>query len=146
LSGSISSADGGFIWAVKFDKFHSGAGETKTSMLALITLLAQSESRWNEPLYFAVILVGLILIGAVGWLVAAVLGFARAKAFGPAIKWFAFSAVSMVIYHLWWLIIAYGQIQNDSGIALGFGAFFNLFVVISAVCSIVGFIKLTSTR
>jgi hypothetical protein len=115
-------------------------------MLGALLMLAQTETRWKEPTYFVFVLVGLLLVGALGWLVAAVLGFARAKAFGPAVRWFAIAAVCLLIYHLQWLVIAFGAIQNDSDIVLGFGSFFNLFVVLGSVCAIFGFIKLTNPR
>jgi hypothetical protein len=31
-------------------------------------------------------------------------------------------------------------------VALGFGAFFNVFVIIGAVCAIMGFVRLTNPR
>jgi hypothetical protein len=115
-------------------------------MLSALLFLAQTESRWNEPAYFAIVTAGLLLLGAIGWLVAAVLGFARANAFGPAVRWFALAAVCMLIYHLQFGILAIGVVLGDSDILLGVGAFFNLFVVLGSVCAIFGFTKLTSTR
>jgi len=38
------------------------------------------------------------------------------------------------------------QSPVDLTAALGVGAFFNLFVVLGAVCSIIGFIRMTSPR
>lgn len=121
-------------------------------MLAIIFSLIQEETRATPPVYFIYVLIALLVVGAVGWLVAAVLGFARAPAFGPPIRWFALSAVCMIIYHLHFLVfgilvsVSGGQAGTDFGSALGFGAFFNLFVVLGSVCAIIGFLQLTSTR
>jgi hypothetical protein len=115
-------------------------------MLGVLLMLAQTETRWNQPGYFAVVTVGLLILGAIGWLVAAVLGFARARAFGPAIQWFAIAAVCLLIYHLQWVVLGIGAVLGDSDIVLGVGAFFNLFVVFASLCAIFGFIKLTHPR
>jgi uncharacterized membrane protein YhdT len=115
-------------------------------MLSALLLLAQTEDRFNKPSYFVIVSFGLLVLGALGWLVAAVLGFARANAFGPAIRWFALAAVCMLIYHLQFGIVAIGVVINDPDLVLGAGAFFNLFVVLASVCAIFGFTKLTSTR
>jgi len=80
--------------------------------------------------------------GGVAWLIAAVLGFARAPAFGPSARWFSYAAVCLVIYHLHFLlfgVVAFvGLTQNtaDLSTAMGVGAFFNLFVVLGAICAI----------
>jgi len=115
-------------------------------MLSALLLLAQTEDRFNKPSYFAIVTVGLLLLGVIGWLVAAVLGFARANAFGPAVRWFALASVCMLIYHLQFGILAIGVVVNDPDLVLGAGAFFNLFVVLGSVCAIFGFTKLTSIR
>lgn len=115
-------------------------------MLSALFFLFQTEDRFNKPSYFVVVTFGLLVLGAVGWLVAAVLGFARARAFGPAVWWFALAAACLVIYHLQFGILAFGFALNDPDLVLGAGAFFNLFVVLAAVCAIFGFIKLTNTR
>lgn len=107
-------------------------------------LLAQTEA-FTKPAYFEVVAVLLIIAGALGWLVAAVLGFARARAFGASIRWFAMAAVCLVIYHLHLVLVAFSGFQNDSSLPLKIGAFFNLFVVIGAICAIIGFVKLTNT-
>jgi hypothetical protein len=94
----------------------------------------------------------LLIAGGVGWLVAAVLGFARSPAFGPSARWFSYGAVCLIIYHLQFLLfgvlVFMGTTQNPETLstALGVGAFFNLFVVLGAFCAIMGFVKLTSPR
>ena len=63
-------------------------------------ILAQVETQFPAPGYFQIVMLALFAVGAVGWLVAAVLGFARAPAFGPATRWFALSAVCLLLYHI----------------------------------------------
>src|SRR5215218_7196546 len=111
-------------------------------LIALLMFLLQGET-YNKPSYFAPVALLLLFGGALGWLVAAVLGFSRSRAFGPATRWFALAAVCLLIYHLQFLVLAFGVYQNDSDLVLGVGAFFNLFVALGAVCSIIGFIRLT---
>jgi len=113
---------------------------------AAIFLLAQVETRYEQPTWFAPVVVLMLVVGLVTWLIAAVLGFARARAFGASTRWFAFAAVCMIIYHLQFLFLALGLLLENSAMTLTVGAFFNLFVVLAAVCSILGFIRLTHTR
>jgi len=102
----------------------------------------------KQPAYFAVVLVGSLIVGGLGWLIAAVLGFARARAFGASTRWFSMAAVCLLIYHIQFLLLGFvaimGAQQNDFDSVLGFGAFFNLFVVLGAICAIMGFVRLTS--
>ena len=120
--------------------------------LASIVALAQIETAYTKPTYFVPVFVGMFLLGAVGWLVAAVLGFARSPAFGPSARWFSYAAVCLIIYHLQFLLfgvfVFLGMSQNsaDLTMALGVGAFFNLFVVLAAVCAIMGFVRMTNPR
>ena len=114
--------------------------------LALISLLAQAGKSYTPPSYFLPVVILLLVGGVVGWLIAAVLGFARARAFGPSTRWFAIAAVFMLIYHLQFLLIALGIILEDPNMTLSVGAFFNLFAVLASICSILGFIRLTNPR
>lgn len=114
--------------------------------LATLLLLVQTNRSYTPPGYFLPVVVLMLLAGLVGWLIAAVLGFARAKAFGPSTRWFALAAVFMLIYHLQFLLIALGIILEDPNMTLSVGAFFNLFAVLAAGCSIMGFIRLTHPR
>ena len=57
--------------------------------ISMIALVIQTETSFREPGYFAPTILGLLAIGAVTWLVAAVLGFARARAFGASARWFS---------------------------------------------------------
>lgn len=115
-------------------------------LLASILMLAQAETRYNQPTYFVPVVVLMLVAGLVLWLVAAVLGFARAKAFGPSTRWFAISAVCMIIYHLQFLLLALAAILDNSTLLAVTGAFFNLFAAVAAICAIMGFIRLTHTR
>jgi succinate-acetate transporter protein len=118
----------------------------------LILLLQQPQLRATQPNYFLPVVVVLLVLGGVGWLIAAVLGFARSPAFGPSARWFSYAAVCLIIYHLHFLLFGalalVGVSQNsvDLSLALGVAAFFNLFVVFGAVCAIMGFIRMTNPR
>lgn len=115
-------------------------------------LMMLQQLRATQPSYFFIVVLLLLIGGGVGWLIAAVLGFARSPAFGPSARWFSYAAVCLTIYHLHFLLfgvfVFLGMSQNsvDLSMALGVGAFFNLFVVLGAVCAIMGFVKMTSPR
>ena len=120
-------------------------------MLPLATLLSlQAGLSAKQPAYFALVFIGLLIIGGIGWLIAAVLGFARARAFGASTRWFSFAAVCLLIYHIQFILLGFvtfmGAQQNDFDSVLGFGAFFNVFVVLGAFCAIMGFVRLTNPR
>ena len=118
----------------------------------LTTLMLLQELRATKPNYFVLVTLLLLIAGGVGWLIAAVLGFARSPAFGPSARWFSYAAVCLIIYHLHFLLfgvfVFMGTSQNsvDLSMALGVGAFFNLFVVLGAVCAIMGFVRMTNPR
>src|SRR4026208_58392 len=120
-------------------------------MFPLLIVFLQ-QIRATQPTYFFIVTLLLLIAGGVGWLVAAVLGFARSPAFGPSARWFSYAAVCMIIYHLHFLLFGVfavlGVSQNsvDLSMALGVGAFFNLFVVLGAVCAIMGFVRMTNPR
>ena len=120
-------------------------------MLTLLMML-QPQIRATQPGYFLAVVLILLIAGGVGWLIAAVLGFARSPAFGPSARWFSYAAVCLIIYHLHFLLFSVfaflGMSENpvDLSTALGVGAFFNLFVVLGSVCAIMGFVKMTSPR
>jgi hypothetical protein len=112
----------------------------------LITLLAQVESRFNKPSYFGPVIATMFLLGAVAWLVATVLGFARARAFGSSTRWFTFSAICLLLFHIQFLAVGFGVLTNDSNFVFTLLTFFNFFVILGAICSIIGFIRLTTPR
>ena len=117
-----------------------------------VLMLLQPQLRATPPNYFFLVTLLLLIAGGVAWLIAAVLGFARSPAFGPSARWFSYAAVCLVIYHLHFLLfgvfVVLGVSQNstDLSLALGVGAFFNLFVVLGAVCAIMGFVRMTNPR
>ena len=59
----------------------------------------------NKPSFFAPVALGLLVAGGVGWLMAVVLGFARARAFGPSTRWFSFAALCLLIYHIQFILL-----------------------------------------
>src|SRR5213082_1666146 len=87
-------------------------------MLPLATLLSlQAGLSAKQPAYFALVFIGLLILGGIAWLIAAVLGFARARAFGAATRWFSFAAVCLLIYHIQFILLGFvtflGAQQND---------------------------------
>jgi uncharacterized membrane protein YhdT len=109
-----------------------------------------------EPMHLSAYLmwvaVGLLVIGGLGWLIAAALGFARARAYGESPRWFAVSAVCLLLYHIQIVVFAAyvvrenGINENNAENVVGMAAFFNLFVALGSVCAIVGFMRLTGPR
>jgi uncharacterized membrane protein YhdT len=99
------------------------------------------------PSYFPWVVLGLLGVGGLGWLIAAALGFARARAFGESPRWFAISAVCLLLYHVQWLVFAvYGINETNTANVVGMAAFFNLFVALGAVCAIIGFMRMNDPR
>ena len=121
-------------------------------MFPVLLMLLQPQLRATRPTYFLLVVMALLVAGGVGWLIAAVLGFARSPAFGPSARWFSYAAVCLVIYHLQFLLfgvlvlLGMNESSADLSMALNVGAFFNLFVVLGAVCAIMGFVRMTSPR
>lgn len=113
-------------------------------LFTLTQVLAQAEPV-RIPSYFPWVALSLLALGGVGWLVAVVLGFARARVFGASARWFALSAVCMLVYHVQWFVFAvYGMGERNPGNVLGMAAFFNLFVALAALCAVIGFVRLTN--
>jgi hypothetical protein len=112
----------------------------------VVTLLAQVSNTFHQPSYFGPAIAIMFLLGAIAWLVAAVLGFARARAFGPSTRWFSFTAVCMLLFHIQFLAVGFGVLTNDTNFVFTVLTFFNIFVILGAVCAIIGFIRLTNPR
>jgi hypothetical protein len=112
----------------------------------LVTLLAQVSSTFHQPSYFGPVIAVMFLLGAIAWLVAAVLGFARARAFGPSTRWFSFTAVCLLLFHIQFLAVGFGVLTNDTSFVFTVLTFFNFFVILGAVCAIIGFVRLTNPR
>jgi hypothetical protein len=115
-------------------------------VMPLIFLLAQTETTFREPGYFAPTIMATFLVGAVLALVAAVLGFARAKAFGPSTRWFSFAAVCLILFHIQFLALGFGVLTKDNSLVFTILTFFNFFILLAAFCMIMGFIRLTNPR
>ena len=116
------------------------------ALLVLFQTAGQTETTFNEPSYFVPVILGSLVAGAILWLVAAVLGFARARAFGASTRWFSFAAVCLLLFHLQFLGLAFGLILKDVKTVFAILTFFNIFVVLGAVCAIMGFVRLTNPR
>lgn len=113
--------------------------------MTLATMLALQDQAFHAPSYFLPVSLALFSLGALAWIVAAALGFTRARVFGSSARWFASAAVCLVLHHLWFIVLALG-IVNRSDLVLGVGAFFNLFVVLGGICAVIGFTRLTNPR
>ena len=111
-----------------------------------VMLLAQVANTFHQPSYFAPVMIAMFLLGGIAWLVAVVLGFARARAFGPATRWFSFAAVCLLLFHIQFLALGFGVLTNDTNFVFTVLTFFNFFVILGAICTIIGFIRLTSPR
>lgn len=116
-----------------------------TAVLLLIRQ-SQDDQAYHAPSYFVPVALGLLALGALCWVVAAALGFARARVFGAPARWFALSSVCLVIYHLQFLVLATALAGGDNDLVLGVGAFFNLFVFLGAVCAVIGLTRFTNPR
>jgi len=114
--------------------------------IAAMAMLFQVETTANKPAYFIPVFLGMFLLGAVAWLIASVLGFARARAFGPSARWFSFAAVCLLLFHIQIIAVGFGMVTNDTSLAFSILTFLNLFVILGAVCAIMGFVRLTSPR
>jgi len=106
----------------------------------------QAETTFNEPSYFLPVVLASLIAGAILWLVASVLGFARARAFGASARWFSFASVLLLLFHLQFLALAFGLILKDIKTVFAILTFFNVFVVLAALCAIMGFVRLTNPR
>ena len=115
-------------------------------VMALMILLAQTETTFREPGYFAPTIMATFLVGAVASLVAAVLGFARSRAFGPSTRWFSFAAVCLILFHVQFLALGFGVLTKDNSLVFTILTFFNFFILLAAFCLVMGFIRLTNPR
>lgn len=116
------------------------------SILPSLFVSAQAVPRFGTPLtviVFIILFVGSLL----GWLIASVLGFARARAFGPATRWFAFSCLCLLGFNLHLLAVSlFGMTETDPEKVISFGAFSPLFLLLGSISAIIGFLRLTNPR
>jgi hypothetical protein len=116
-------------------------------MLASPLILAQNEATvYGLPSYFVWVFGLFLVVGALAWLVATVLGFSRARAFGLSTRWFALASACMILYHAHWLALVFSINSENGSIIFPILASLNLFVVLGAVCTIIGFARLNSPR
>src|SRR5258708_12722385 len=113
-------------------------------MFPLATLLSlQAGLSAKQPAYFALVFIGLLIVGGIAWLIASVLGFARARAFGASTRWFSFAAVCLLIYHIQFILLGFvtfmGAQQNDFDSGLQFAAFLNSFFLLGPFCPLLSF-------
>src|SRR3981081_1741596 len=113
-------------------------------LLFLFQAADQSETTFNEPSYFFPVILGSLVFGTIFWLVAAVLGFARARAYGASARWFSFAAVFMLLFHLQFLLLAFGLIIKDLRTVFAILTFFDVFVVLGAICAIMCSVRVTN--
>lgn len=111
-----------------------------------LVMLAQVETTLREPGYFVPLIMGMFVLGGVVSLIAAVLGSARARAFGPSARWFSFSAICLVLFHIQFLVMGVGMFTRDNDLVYSIMAVFNLFIILAAICAAIGFIRLTNPR
>lgn len=117
------------------------------SVPTAVLLLAQTTA---PPGYFTPVLFALFAAGTIGALVATLMGFRRAPAFGASTRWFALAALCLLLYHAQFVVLIviafFGVRGNDFSLAFGFVPFFNLFVALATVCAVMGFVRLTDPR
>jgi len=111
-------------------------------MLASPSILAQDVFTVHQPSYFVWVFGLLLIAGAVGWLIATVIGFARARAFGVSTRWFAAASACMILYHAHWLALAFGIASGNENTMFMILSLLNIFIVLGAVCTIIGFARL----
>src|SRR6266849_5542600 len=97
------------------------------ALLFLIQAADQTETTFNEPSYFFPVILGSLVFGAILWLVASVLGFARARAFGASARWFSFASVCLLLFHLQFLVFGFGVVLKDYNTVFLVLTFFNVF-------------------
>lgn len=115
------------------------------SFNALPLALAQADPQASQvilPSYFVPIFFILLVAGLLGCLIAAVLGFGRARAHGSHARWFALSAVCLLLYHIHFLATGFAGLKGNAGLAFPLVTTLNLFIVLAALCAIIGFIKM----
>jgi hypothetical protein len=114
-------------------------------MFAAPFILAQGEaSVYNLPPYFVWVFGLLLIAGGLGSLVATVLGFARARAFGLSTRWFALASACLILYHAHWLALIFSINSENGSVIFPIVASLNLFIVLGAVCTIIGFARLNN--
>lgn len=116
-------------------------------LIAAPLFLAQDESAvYNLPPYFIWVFGLLLIAGGLGWLVATVLGFSRARAFGASTRWFAMAASCLILYHAHWLALVFSIRLFSAETTFLILASLNLFILLGAIFTIMGFAQLNKPR
>ncbi len=112
-------------------------------------ILAQADGQaaqvYDLPSYFLPIFSVLMIGGALCWLIAAVIGFGRARSFGPHVRWFALAAACLFLYHIHLLFMSFASISGKGSLAFPLITFLNLFILLAAICAIMGFMKMKAS-
>lgn len=111
-------------------------------LTALPVILAQSagqESSVVLPSYFLPVFFVLMIAGALASLVAAVVGFGRAKTAGPHARWFALAAACLFVFHLQLIAMGFASIKGNAAVAFPLVTAMNLFILLAAICLVIGF-------
>jgi hypothetical protein len=61
---------------------------------------------------------------------------------GVSTRWFAAAAACMILYHAHWLALVFSVTSQNGNVIFPILASLNLFVVLGAVCTIIGFARL----
>jgi len=119
---------------------------TLPPLAAAVAAWAQAMPRFGTSLTALVFL--MLFCGAlIGWLVATVLGFARARAFGPSTRWFSLACLCLLGFNLHLLAVSVlGMTETDPEKVISFGAFAPLFLLLGSISAIIGFLRLTNPR
>lgn len=99
-------------------------------------------SNYQQPKYFVPTLLLLLVVGLLVSLVAFVLGRGRARAGGPAVKWFSFAALALFLYYVQWFAFAFAIARQSTTLIWLLLSFNTLFVLIAAVCALMGFMQI----
>jgi hypothetical protein len=116
------------------------------NLTLLFLLQADTATTFREPGYFVPVIIGMFILGALLSLIAAVLGFARARAFGASTRWFSFAAVCLLLFHVHILAFGFGVVLKNYDTVFAVLTFFNVFIILAAFCAIMGFVRLTNPR
>lgn len=116
-------------------------------LIAAPLILAQDDATvYNLPPYFIWVFGIMLIAGGLGWLIATVLGFARAREFGASTRWFAIAGACLILYHAHWLAFVLSIASENPGIIFPILASLHLFIILGAVFTIIGFAQLNKTR
>lgn len=115
-------------------------------LMSLTLMLAQADGQVSQvyglPSYFLPVFIALLLASALGCLIAVVLGFGRARTHGASARWFALAAACLFLYHVHLIVMSFASISGRAGLAFPLITFLNLFILLAAICIVIGFMKM----